>query len=171
MKYFEKIAFKYNKPGHIRETRLLSDKDMVSASLRQPEIKNYILGQKTLRDKKSAIDRYRMALGGNLRGTFYDTPKGKKVAISKSVWNTLNKKQKLNLYNHEKFHAKVPILGNSETSAHLYGAIKSKTNLKEQMKHLILSNPAGFAKDVTKVTLGSLIGVGALGIKYLLKKG
>jgi len=153
----KKLGFRYNKPGHIKKFRVLSDRDLRSAAIRQN------LVARTLKNKDGSINKYmvkmytrgrsakdRVADTLNLSkfnrrildkaekrfedigGTIYPTPQGKAIAVNKKYWEHLSKEQRRNFLAHESFHANNKILGRSEFLAHLYGGAKSRSKFFSQ---------------------------------------
>jgi hypothetical protein len=120
-----KLAWKYNKPGHIKKVRLFDDADILSAIRRQPAMRKHLSGY-TSGDLRRHLKR--QAKDGwwdGVTGTIYSTLKGNSIAFNKKYWKSLNPVEKRNVYYHEMFHANRPILGKSEILAHAYGGYKS----------------------------------------------
>lgn len=173
MKYFEKIAFKYNKPGHIKKFVLMKEDDIFKALLRQSGVKK-LLGTAKLMTKgapggfhagvkelKSVLSKRFKGEDRTIAGTIFKTPKGTSIGINKDIWKGLSKTERRKYLAHEAFHADTPVLGRSEILAHAYGGLKSKKgkiNYKaaiDEVKHLKKSRP-----DRLYLELG---GIGAAG--------
>ncbi len=181
MKYFEKIAFRYNKPGHIKKFVLMSENELMSAALRQGASKKLIgIVKPLLKTTPGGMKMLVKALKKpknpftTMGGTIFETPKGRSVAINKDLWKSWDRSTRRNVLAHEAFHANVPILGQSEILTHAYGgskSIKGKRSLKKaigQIKHLKETRPERLYSE-----LGGLAAVGsaaAAGVHSLKKK-
>lgn len=135
---FFKEAFKYDKPNHYKKVRLLSEKDMYKAILRQSMLRKVVGGVfKTVdmsnispaakfKQKKEFVKAFNKKLkdkGMNPAGTIFDTRDGRRtVAFSKKYYKQLGREGRRLVLAHELFHANRKILGNSEILAHLAGA-------------------------------------------------
>ena len=185
MKYFEKQAFRFNKPGLIKKFNLLTEKEMTGALLRQPlprkifgiwktmtklvdEKGEFAAARKTYRELAKVVSKRKAA------GTFFSTPKGKSIGISKETWKEAPGFRR-NILAHEAFHANVPVLGHSEILAHTYGGAKAGRGLKESLKGgaaglggAVLTRPGRVGIEVGLVGAG-VVGTG-IGIKKVKKK-
>ncbi len=176
MKFFEKIAFRYNKAGHIKDFRIFNSEEMLQAISRQGPV----MGIYGLAKKLGGTPALRQSIRGAKKklsslqplGTIYKTPKGKKIAVDKKYWDKLNHKEKRNVYYHEMFHAKNKVFGQSELAAHLYGGIKSGVGGKKMVKHFIKGRPVRAAIEFGAVGAVPVIGAKTLKSKEsTLKKG
>lgn len=181
MKYFEKTAFRFNKPGLIKKFNLLTEKEMTGALLRQSLPRKIFGIFKTMEKGElgefgAAREAYRALakkLSGRSAGTYFPTPKGKSIAISKESWKK-NPSSRRMILAHEAFHANVPVLGHSEILAHTYGgarAIKGKKTLEGGAVGLasaVLTRPGRVALEVGLVGAG--VAGTALGVKKVKKK-
>ena len=145
-KFFKIAAIKFFNPG--KEVQLVTKAETVNAFIKQPHVRKELLNiYKTKRSKK--IDRElatelldfskreaRKDLTNNL-GRSLISRKGKKYPVV--FKHSVSKKELPEIIAHENFHAKVPILGNSEFLAHLYGGIRSK-RIKEALTRYFINH-------------------------------
>lgn len=121
----EKKAFKFNKPGFLRMFSYGTDKQLKQAVRRQRLLRSIInmvpknQRRTIIRQLDDQIDSM-----GPLDGTIFNTRKGKKVLINRSM-RKASPEMKRTVLSHEAFHAKNP-LGGSELLAHIYGGVKGK---------------------------------------------
>ena len=183
MKYFEKTAFRFNKPGLIKKFNLLTEKEMTHAILRQPLVRKMFGFFKAVEKeelgefgaaRKAHRELTKMISGMKSAGTVFPTSKGKSIGISRDMWK---KEPALRRYYlaHEAFHANVPVLGRSEILAHIYGGAKAVKGKKISLKGGALGFAQAVASRPTRVALeAGLVGAGAagtaLGVKKVKKK-
>jgi hypothetical protein len=106
---------------------------------------------------------------GTVLGTIAPGPSGKKhVYIYKPyAKRALKGKSSPSLHDvihHETFHAKAPIIGNSEILAHIYGGVRSKPgklSLVQPLKDLGVLFRARPGRAAAEVAAGTALGVGA----------
>lgn len=182
MKYFEKIAFRFNKPGYIKKFNLLTEKEISQALLRQGPPTVFRNIKKTYKWQRSGeFEATRKAYNflvekpsGEYRtaATIFSTPKGKSIAINKDFWRIADKTKRREMLSHEAFHANMPILGKSEILAHIYGGAKSEKAIKESLKggakglkHLIKTAPEMAALEVGLVAAPVVATVAAIEAK------
>ncbi len=182
MKYFEKTAFRFNKPGYIKKFNLFTEREMSRALLRQGPPTVFRIIKKTYKKRGSgefgaARKAYNFLVekpSGEYRtaATIFSTPKGKSIAINKIFWRYANKKKRREILSHEAFHANMPIVGKSEILAHIYGGAKSGKTIKESikggakgLKHLIKTAPEMAALEVGLVAAPVVTTVAAIEAK------
>lgn len=190
MKYFEKTAFRYVKPGHIKKFNLFTEKEMASATMRHPLMKalfgvDKFIAKTEGKSEFGAVRKTYKSLakklsGRKAAGTIFPTPKGKSIAISKESWKNLGPQGRRNILAHEAFHANMPILGQSEILAHIYGGAKAGKTLKKSLKgatqqlgHAIRTRPAKVAIEAGLAaagTAGAVIGTKKVKNKYFEKQ-
>jgi hypothetical protein len=181
MKYFEKTAFRFNKPGYIKKFNLFTEREISRALLRQGTptfgIIKKIYKKRGLGEFGSTRAAYNFLVEKpsgeyGTAATIFSTPKGKSIAINKDFWRHADKKKRREILSHEAFHANVPILGQSEILAHIYGGAKSEKAIKESLKggakglkHLIKTAPETVALETGLVAAPILATIAAIEAK------
>jgi hypothetical protein len=135
-----KQAWKYD--NNKKFINVVEPEEMWSVIARQSIMKKFFglvpkkHRQTVIKEFLRSDDGYGLGVGG----TIVKTKQGNKIFINKDLINAKTLKERnflRNIIAHEAFHAKVPILGMSETFAHIYGGIKGpkQMNLLNRLKN------------------------------------